>query len=117
MADALQRENRPVPVPIKGLALVDTGASVSCIDTNTARQLKLPVVGTVIMASASHANTPTAVHPIQIKIQNAPVSFGAPRAMCANLANQGFIAIIGRDILSLCTMYYNGPAGQITVSL
>jgi predicted aspartyl protease len=117
MATALKNKGLQVPVARQGFALVDTGASVSCIDSQVAIDLGLPVVGTVKMASASHDNHTTNVYPIQITLQGAPVSFGAPRAMGASLAAQDYIAIIGRDVLSVCTMFYNGHAGQITLSL
>lgn len=117
MAQVLIQANKPVPAAIQGLALIDTGASVSCVDSTIAATLKLPIVGTANMASASHANTSVSLHPIQITLQNQAISFNASRAMSANIANQGFIAIIGRDILQLCTLFYNGPTGQITLAL
>jgi len=41
----------------------------------------------------------------------------APRAVGAALKAQGIVALIGRDVLQHCTLYYNGPAGQITLSI
>jgi hypothetical protein len=42
-----------LPDPIKGYALIDTGASGTCIDDDVAVALSLPVTGTAIMTSAS----------------------------------------------------------------
>jgi len=116
MAQALIQRGTPAPAVKSGLALIDTGASVSCIDEQVAAELKLPVVDVGQMTSASHAAHPCNLYPIQILLP-AGIGFAAPRAMGANLAVQGIIAIIGRDILQVCTLFYNGYAGQITLSL
>ena len=44
MATALIGQGSKVPTPISGLALIDTGASVTCIDNSKAIELGLPVV-------------------------------------------------------------------------
>ncbi len=116
MAKALVQQGKLVPAPKVGLALIDTGATVSCVDETIAKELKLPVVDVGKMSSASHTGHPCNLYPIQIALP-AGIAFNAPRAMGANLAPQGLIAIIGRDILQVCTMFYNGGAGQITLSL
>ena len=116
MAKALTQQGQPVPTLKVGLALIDTGASITCVDEQAAQELRLPVVDVAQMASASHSGHPCNLYPIQM-ILPAGISFGAPRAMGANLAVQGLIAIIGRDILQVCTLFYNGGSGQITLSL
>jgi predicted aspartyl protease len=115
MAHALIQQGKAIPPARAGLALIDTGASVSCIDEQAAQDMKLPVVDVGKMTSASHDSHPCNLYPIQIVLP-AGIAFGAPRAMGASLAAQGLIAIIGRDILQVCTLFYNGNAGQITLS-
>jgi hypothetical protein len=41
----------------------------------------------------------------------------AERAIGAALAVQGYIALIGRDALINCTLFYNGPMGAFTLSI
>jgi hypothetical protein len=57
------------------------------------------------------------VYPIQITISGSALQFNVARAMGAALEPQGIIALIGRDVLSVCTLFYNGLTGQITLSL
>ncbi len=116
MAKALAQQGKAVPAMISGLALIDTGASVSCIDETVAKNLKLPVVDVAKMTSASHSSHPCNLYPMQILLP-AGVGFASPRAMGANLAVQGLVAIVGRDILQVCTLFYNGNAGQVTLSM
>lgn len=116
MAQALVQQGKPAPSMKVGLALIDTGASVSCVDERGASEMGLPVVDVGQMTSASHTGHPCNLYPIQIVLP-AGIAFGAPRAMGANLAPQGLLAIIGRDVLQMCTLFYNGIAGQITLSI
>jgi hypothetical protein len=57
IAQQLLSQGMPLPQPVPGLALIDTGATSTCIDEDVAKQLNLPVVDVVTIASASHAET------------------------------------------------------------
>jgi len=113
----LLQQGQAVPPPTTGLALIDTGASVTCIDETAAQQLKLPVVDVVTIGSASHASAQASVYPISIDIAGLPISIDAPRAVGAALASQGLLLLIGRDVLQFCTLFYNGITGEITLSI
>lgn len=116
IADQLMQQGLPVPAPVPGQALIDTGASSTCIDDATAQQLQLPVVDVVNMTSASHASTQQNIYPVLIEVAGG-IRINVPRAMGANLAPQGLVALIGRDFLQHCTLFYNGPSGLITLAL
>ncbi len=116
MVQSLAQRGAPVPLTRSGLALVDTGASISCIDEQLAQELHLPVVDVCQMVSASHSAHPSNVYPIQIALPQG-VSFGAPRAMGANLAVQGLLRLSGETFSRIAPLFYNGNAGQITLSL
>jgi predicted aspartyl protease len=117
IASQLLQQGQSLPKPISGVALIDTGASSTCIDEAAAQQLSLPVVNVVNVASASHASTPQNVYPIQIEVVGLPISIEAPNAIGAALAPQGLLALIGRDVLQHCTLFYNGITGEITLSI
>jgi predicted aspartyl protease len=97
--------------------LIDTGACVTCVDEDLAQQLQLPAIDVVQMSSASHAATQQNVYPIEFEIVGAAIRINVPRAIGASLASQGIIALIGRDFLQHCTLFYNGVTGAITLSL
>lgn len=117
IAEILMQKGEALPSPVSGWALIDTGASVSCIDDGIAQKLKLPVVDMVKMTSASHDGTECSVYPVRLEVQGVGLNMDIDRAVGANLQSQGLIALIGRDVLQLCTLYYNGHMGQITLSL
>ena len=106
-----------LPKPATGNALIDTGASTTCIDEAIAQQIGLPAIDVVSMASASHASTQQNVYPIQMQIVGSPIRVEVPRAIGANLQPQGIVALIGRDYLQHCTLHYNGITGEITLSI
>lgn len=111
----LVAQGKTLPVPKSGLALIDTGASSTCIDEQTAKDLGLPVIDVANMQSASHEKHQCNVYPVQIITPI--VTLNAPRAMGAALASQGLLVLIGRDVLQNCNLFYNGPMGQFTLSL
>jgi hypothetical protein len=114
-ATQLQSQNVALPSAYKGTALVDTGASVNCVDSDLANSMGLPIVDVVTMASASHAGTPANVYPIRIELLGLGYSFDIGRTLGASLRAQGFDALIGRDILDRCTLIYSGALGQISL--
>ena len=111
----LVAQGKNVPTPRSGLALIDTGASSTCVDEQAAKDLGLPVIDVANMQSASHEKHFCNVYPVQIITPI--VTLNAPRAMGAALASQGLLVLIGRDVLQNCNLFYNGPAGQFTLSL
>ena len=117
VAAELIKQGKTVQPAISGLALIDTGASVTCVDDETAQKLQLPIIDVVRMASASHASHQANVYPIKLTITGLPIGINAPRAVGAALKTQGLIALLGRDILMHCTMHYNGVAGEITLAI
>jgi predicted aspartyl protease len=115
-ASELIKLGKPVPSPVSGLGLIDTGAGSTCIDEKVAKDLNLPVINVVPMASASHASTPANVYPAKMLIIGpSPINVNVPQAVGAPLAVQGLIALIGRDVLAHCTLIYIGGLGQVTV--
>ena len=68
IAQQLLQEGQVLPNPVSGLALLDTGATRTCIDETVAQSLHLPVVDVATIASATHTSTQQNVYPIQIEV-------------------------------------------------
>jgi hypothetical protein len=69
------------------------------------------------MISASHPSTQQNVYPVEIEIVGAPIRISVPRAIGASLVPQGINALIGRDFLQHCTLFYSGFNGAITLAI
>lgn len=111
------QRGQPVPKPISGEALFDTGASISAVYTNVITQLGVNPI------SVTSVHTPGGVvqqnlHPIRFVFPTLgmlTVDFNA--VIGSNLHPQGIIALVGRDVLSNCILVYNGPAGMCSISI
>ena len=117
IAQQLLTQGTPLPQPVPGVALIDTGATSTCIDEAIAQQLNLPVIDVVSIASASHAASKQNVYPALIEVVGIPIKFNALRAIGVPLASQEIQVLIGRDLLQFCTLFYNGLIGSFTLSI
>ena len=117
IAQQLLSQGIPLPQPVPGVALIDTGATSTCIDEEVAKQLNLPVIDVVSIASASHAYAKQNVYPSLIEVVGIAIKFNALRAIGVPLVNQGIHVLIGRDLLQHCTLFYNGMIGSFTLSI
>jgi hypothetical protein len=119
-AEVLKRAGTPPVGPIWVTALLDTGASCSVIDSTVVGALKLIQAGTV------EAQTPTFDGATQtLNLYDVCLAFAKPEIKImsmnlpvaeARLANQGFLALIGRDVLQQCLLVYNGPMKTFSIS-
>ena len=117
IAQQVLQQGGELPPPVAGLALIDTGATTTCIDEEAAQVLKLPAIDVVTVASASHASSERNVYPISIEVVGLPIVVNAPRSIGAELKAQGLLLLIGRDVVQSCVLVYNGPAGLFTLTL
>jgi hypothetical protein len=109
--------NPPPTLPISGLpALVDSGATDSCIDKLLAAQLKLPVVDRQRIAGV-HGAREVNMHLAQIHVPALDVT------LCGKFAGVDLIAggmihhaLIGRTFLRHFTMTYSGTTGRVVLS-
>lgn len=117
IAQELKKQKKPVPAPVVGYALVDTGASNTCIDERAVKRLRLQPTDVVRMTSASHRSAPKKVYPIRIEMVGLPVTIEVFRAIGSSLDAQDLVLLIGRDVLENFTFFYNGPCGELTLAI
>jgi hypothetical protein len=125
IAAMLQQAQQPVPPPQTGLALVDTGASITCCNADALLALGLNPVGQITVGTAN-GPTPQFLYPATIRLPSTGGWQFELAAVCgSNLAGQmipttppqQLLVLIGRDLLSLMTLHWNGPGGACTLSL
>jgi predicted aspartyl protease len=116
LAAVFQRTSRPLPTPQVGLALIDTGASITAVELGVLNALGLQPTGVTPIA------TPGGV--VQQPMYACIITFpGTPIPMIpfnvvvgAQIASLGYSALIGRDVLRLFQMVYNGVEGIWTLA-
>jgi len=101
---------------MKGVqALVDTGATQSCIDSDLAMALGLPVVDQARIAGASGEKTVN-MHLAQIYVPSLNHTvYGSFAAVDLAAGGQSHSALIGRTFLRDFRMMYDGQTGEVTI--
>jgi len=119
---ALQSEGQPVPASQNVRALVDTGASCTCIDPTVLIALGLQPTGKTLMTTPSTGATPVEADTYDVSIvipisgKQEPLVRAVISVCTSELIHQGFHALLGRDILKDCHLTYNGSAEFFTLA-
>jgi len=123
-ASALKDANLPIPKYEKVTAMVDTGASSTCIDPSVLLALNLTPTGSVLVKTPSTGLQPVSADQYDVSLivpssdtSHVPLAIATLPVICCNdfLQSQGFHALIGRDVLSHCILIYNG--GEMTFTI
>ena len=105
-----------IPTSVTGMALIDTGASVTCIDQSAARKAGLAIVDSGNISSVTHANEVVPIFAGRLDIHGLR-AVNTFRAYGVNLESQKLIALFGRDLLASCVLVYNGTDDSFSLSL
>jgi hypothetical protein len=112
-----------MPSPKPGLALIDTGASSTCVDETMVTDLGVQPVDVVKISTPSGTDQ-RSVYPASLAFPgtNLP-SIDFPRLIGVDLSSQAIagtndpmVALFGRDLLRMFVLVYNGPAGMYSLS-
>ncbi|MBC6425322.1 MAG: retroviral-like aspartic protease family protein [Ekhidna sp.] len=114
VAIQLKKENKQVPSK-KAMALIDTGASSTCISQSIVDELELIPFDTQKVHTASGL-TEQLLYDTGVILPISQPNIISVQTLCADLSEQPFQALIGRDILSRCTLFYNGPDESFSLS-
>ena len=113
VAELLRKEGKSIP-SIKVIALIDTGASSTCLSKEIVDELNLIPFDAQIVHTAG-GETEQLFYDIGIILPISQSNTLSIQAPCADLTGQPFQVLIGRDILNRCTMFYNGPDNSFTL--
>ncbi len=116
LAQYLTDNNLPVPAPITGMGLIDTGASITAVDVSIIQSLGIQPVG-ISNVFTPQGSTQQELFPVKLSFIGTPIIFNFSSVLGSELRNQGILALIGRDVLSRCILIYNGPAGHFSFSM
>jgi len=115
---AIQGTSAPSPNTVR--ALIDTGSDLSVVHPQVLQQLGVQATGSVRVRrpGAGGGFRLAAMFDIELSIGgvspgtlwiSTPVVGMAP-------STPTVLALIGRDVLVHCTLFYNGPRGELTLS-
>lgn len=121
--NALVAANQTVPPSIPTRALVDTGASCTCVDPTILNQLGITPTGTAHVHTPTTGAAPATASQFDVSIV---IIFGTPPRLLygnhtiavveSDLTAQGIEALIGRDILETGMLQYNGETGLFSLA-
>lgn len=107
--------------PVKGYAMIDTGASVSCVNVETATAAGWPIIDTAKMSSATHASQDVPVLVGRLFSKDFNNHIHVPKWMGVNLDGETslfhLVALIGRDLLQTSIFIYNGQDQSFTLAI
>lgn len=117
----LKAQGKEVPKPVEGLALVDTGATSTCIDHKVLTDLGVKPVG-IIKTGTAGGIVEQNLFPARIHMKQEKIGVEFGQVAGVNLSGQkaggmSIVALIGRDLLANWVLLYNGPAGMFTLAV
>lgn len=102
-----------MPAPVEVSALIDTGATMSAIDRETVRRLRLRILRSQLTATPAASPAWLPVYAVRFLVPGAEIETTAVEGV---MRGHGAQAIIGRDVLAHGILVYVGNAGQCTIA-
>lgn len=103
-------DGQPTTESFEGMALVDTGASSSAVSPAVAEALNLRV----IRQQKDQRNEVCPVHPVSFTFED---RFTLHVEATTYTLAPYIVALLGRDVLRMCVLVYDGSAGSATLEL
>lgn len=116
LAKLFKEKSRPIPSPIEGDAIIDSGATVTCVDHRIIDSLGIKPTGKTMSVGIGGTEEALIVAcSLQIREHN----FWSPHVRCHDLKKvaKGLVALIGRDLLRGMVFHYDGRAGTAYLDL
>lgn len=119
------RDGIPIPAPITGYALIDTGASASAVHEQIFTDFGVQPIDHIPMSTPHTRDKFSFVYPAKVQFPGLNLSGDAIwpwiRVVGCELKwttfdNKEIIMLVGRDILKFFLMVYNGVQSDVTLS-
>ena len=116
LADALTKEGKAIPGCKAGFALVDTGASMMCVNRQIFQDLGVPPITDAVVSTPAGSQKQF-VYPATLRFPNSTLPELDVYCLGSDLSGQGdTVALIGRDVLMRFVLVYNGPLATISLA-
>ncbi len=120
LAQLLTAQNQPIPPAVQGFALIDTGATRSCVDAQVISSLGVQPIGLIATGTAG-GQVQQSLYPAKLRFPAEGLEIEFSSVIGVDLTGQSMagrriIALVGRDVLSRCVFIYNGPGGFFTLT-
>lgn len=120
LAKLLAARDEPQPQPEEGVALIDTGASRTCVHEPVLKKLGVNPVGLITTGTAG-GRVQQPLYPARLSFpgEQMQAEFGSVIAVDLTgqkIQDKPIIALIGRDILALTLFIYNGRGGFFSIA-
>ena len=117
---SLKAAGLPFPQPQTIRALIDTGASCSVLDRTVSNALSLAPTSTILVHTPSSGSNYAVRDVLDVSLtigasKPDPATFTLG-VIASDLASEGFLALIGWDVLSQCVLTCDGPVGLFSLS-
>jgi len=112
----------PIPAPVAGYALIDTGASASAVHEQVFADFGVQPIDHIPMSTPHTKDKFSFVYPAKIQFPGLNlVGDGTYRVVGCELKwttfdNKEIIMLMGRDLLKYFLMVYNGVQSDVTLS-
>ena len=121
LAALYTRQQVPLPSPITGPALIDTGATRSCIHVPIMSNLGVNPIG-VVTSGTPAGQVLHSLYPAHFTFPATNIEIDFTSVVGVDLSgqiinDQQLIALVGRDVLSMGILVYNGTTGTFTFAM
>src|SRR5947209_10379299 len=115
------RQQIPLPSPITGLALIDTGATKSCVHAPIMSNLGVNPIG-VVTSGTPAGQVLHSLYPAHFMFPATNIEIDFTSVVGVDLSgqiinDQQLIGLLGRDVLSMGILVYNGTIGTFSFAI
>jgi hypothetical protein len=108
------------PAPVSVRALIDTGSDPSVVHPQVLQQLGVQATGSIRIRQPGTGSAFRLAGVSDVRLSIGGLSPGtlwiSMPVVSVALSTPTVLALIGRDVLERCTLFYNGPRGDVTLS-